>query len=401
MKKIRLISGLAALVFILVHCSKNTDVIANLATTDTTTNPTGVTTNAGVNGAFTALPLAITAPADNPQTAQKIALGKMLFWDPILSGNKDIACGTCHHPSLGFGDALDLSIGVNGQGLGVTRHFLAGNTIPFAKRNALSIINTAFNGIAANGAYNPTTAPMFFDNRSQSLELQSLEPMKSMEEMRGTNIAAINLLDSVVLRLNKIPQYVQLFTDAFQTANPITTQNLGKAVASYERTIIANNSPYDQYIRGNPSAMTTAQIQGMNLFASDGCIKCHSGPMFSDFALHVLSVPDNTKLPTDAGANGTYAFRTPTLRNLSLTGPYMHSGVFVTLGAVMNFYDQVGGGRSQNANVANNRLDADLRGLNDRNQNAIIQFLNALNDGGFDRTIPTVVPSGLHPGGNL
>ncbi len=401
MKKIKLLFGLVALVIFLVHCSKNTDVIANVATTATTTNPTGLTTNAGVNAAFTALPLAVTAPADNPQTAQKIALGKMLFWDPVLSGDNDIACGTCHHPSLGYSDALDLSIGVNGQGLGVTRHFLAGNTIPFVKRNSLSIINTAFNGIAANGTYNPATAPMFYDNRTQSLELQSLEPMKTMEEMRGTHIASTNLLDSVVLRLTKIPQYVQLFTDAFQVSNPITTQNLGRAIASYERTIIANNSPYDQYIRGNATAMTAAQVQGMSLFSSDGCIRCHSGPMFSDFALHVLSVPDNTKLPTDAGAGGTYAFRTPSLRNLSLTAPYMHSGIFTTVDAVIDFYDRVGGNRSQNPNVANNRLDANLRGINNNNKNAIIQFLNALNDGNFDRTIPTAVPSGLHPGGNL
>jgi cytochrome c peroxidase len=145
MKKIRILCGLIALVIILVRCSKNTDVIANVATTATTTNPTGVTTNAGVNAAYAALPIAVAAPADNPQTAQKIALGKMLFWDPVLSGNNDIACATCHHPSLGYSDALDLSIGVNGQGLGVTRRFLSGNTIPFVKRNSLSIINTAFN----------------------------------------------------------------------------------------------------------------------------------------------------------------------------------------------------------------------------------------------------------------
>src|SRR4051812_42620658 len=123
MKKIQLVCGLVESVMILVHCSKNTDVIANVATTTTTTNPTGVTTNAGVDAAFAALPLVVTAPADNPQTPQKIALGKMLFWDPMLSGNNDIACATCHHPSLAYSDALDLSIGVNGQGLGVTRHF--------------------------------------------------------------------------------------------------------------------------------------------------------------------------------------------------------------------------------------------------------------------------------------
>ena len=102
MKKTRLLCGLIALVIILVRCSKNTDVIANSATTTTATNA------AGVDAAFTALPLAITAPADNPQTPQKIALGKMLFWDPVLSGGKDVACASCDHLSLGFIVALDL-----------------------------------------------------------------------------------------------------------------------------------------------------------------------------------------------------------------------------------------------------------------------------------------------------
>ncbi|MBD0368656.1 MAG: hypothetical protein ICV53_21440 [Flavisolibacter sp.] len=172
-------------------------------------------------------------------------------------------------------------------------------------------------------------------------------------------------------------------------------------MAAYERTIIANHSPYDEYIRSNKSALTNEQIQGMNAFASHGCIKCHSGPMFSDYALHVLSVPDNPKLPTDAGANGTYAFRTPGLRNLSLTAPYMHSGVFSSLDAVLDFYERVGNHRSQNTHVGNNQLDGNLQRINDRDKAAIIQFLHALNDANFDKSIPASVPSGLHPGGNV
>lgn len=350
---------------------------------------------------FVALPLTVTTPADNPQTPEKIALGKMLFWDPILSGKKDVACASCHHPSLGYADARDLSIGVNGQGLGATRHFLSPNSIPFVKRNSLTIINSAFNGISTDGSCNPATAAMFFDNRTHSLELQSLEPIKSLEEMKGTVIASNNILDTVLLRLKNIPQYLQLFNDAFQTQETITIQNVGKAIASYERTIISNQSPFDKYIRGDKSAMTTQQIQGMNAFASNGCNKCHSGPMFSDYALHVLSVPDNTKLASDAGANGTYAFRTPTLRNLALTAPYMHSGVFNSLDAVLDFYEQVGNHRSQNSHVSNNELDRNLQRINDRDKAVMIQFINALSDGSFDKSIPTTVPSGMHPGGNL
>ena len=380
MKKLKIISGLFALVLLLVHCSKNSPE---------------------VNADFKALPLVATASADNPSSSQKIALGKLLFWDPVLSGNKDVACATCHHPSFGYTDALDLSIGVNGQGLSTSRHFLSPNTIPFAKRNSLSIVNTAFNGITADGSYNASTAAMFFDNRTRSLELQSMEPMKAMEEMKGRTISSTDILDSIVQRLKNIPQYAQLFSDAFQSTDAVIVQNFGKAIAAYERTIISNHSPYDEYIRGNKSSMTAAQIQGMNTFASNGCVNCHSGPMFSDYALHVLSVPDNPKLPTDAGANGTYAFRTPSLRNLSLTAPYMHSGVFASLSAVLSFYDQVGNRRSQNPRVGNNLLDGKLQRIDERDQASIIQFLGALNDGSFDKSIPSSVPSGLHPGGNL
>ncbi len=378
-KKSWLIASLVALVAVLVDCSKDR-------------------ADGGVNAA---LPTTVPSPAGNPLTTQKAALGRLLFFDPVLSGNKDVACATCHHPSLGFADGRDLPIGVNGQGLGLARHFLSPNSIPFVKRNSLSIVNTAFNGISTNGLADPSTAAMFFDNRTRSLELQSLEPMRALEEMRGRAIAPAAVLDSVILRLQNIPPYVQLFSDAFGTANAITVQNLGKAIASYERTIVANNSPYDKYMRGDKSAMTAQQIQGMNDFTSSGCNRCHSGPMFSDYQLHVLSVPDNPKLPTDAGTNGTYAFRTPSLRNLSLTGPYMHSGVFTSLNAVLDFYERVGDHRSQNAHVSNNQLDGNLQGLGDRNKASIILFLNALNDTNFDKTIPVLVPSGLHPGGSI
>lgn len=218
-------------------------------------------TDLGFNSAdFKALPQTVTTPADNPQPAQKIALGKVLFYDPVLSGNRDVACATCHHPAFGFGDGRDLSIGVNGQGLGTGRQFLSPNNIPFAKRNSLSIINTAFNGISTDDSYTPSTAAVFFDNRVRSLEAQSLKPIKTMEEMRGTSINQTNMLDTVVTRLRNNPQYVQLFADAFGATNSVTQENLGKAVAAFERTIIANNSPYDQYVRGNASALNATQV---------------------------------------------------------------------------------------------------------------------------------------------
>lgn len=165
--------------------------------------------------------------------------------------------------------------------------------------------------------------------------------------------------------------------------------------------IVANNSPYDQYILGNASALSAVQIQGMKAFAANGCVKCHSGPMFSDLQLHVLSVPDNARLPSDAGAAGTYTFRTPSLRNLAYTAPYMHSGVFSNLNEVLNFYDQVGDGRSQNSHVRSGQLDGNLQRLSRDDRDAIIQFLNSLNDNGFDKSVPATVPSGLHSDGRI
>jgi cytochrome c peroxidase len=379
MKKIRFIGILAMLVAIAVRCTKNETSVPSV----------------------TALPATVTSPVDNPLTASKAALGKLLFWDPILSANRDVACATCHHPSLGSGDGIDLSIGVNGQGLGTGRHFISPGSIPFAKRNAQSVINAAFNGMHTDGSYDPATAAMFFDNRTHSLELQSLEPIKTLEEMRGTNIPAAVILDSVVARIKHFPAYVQLFQEAFPADGPVNVQNIGKAIASFERTIISNHSPYDEFSRGNTGALSNTQIQGMNAFTTNGCATCHSGPMFSDYSLHVLSVPDNAKGPTDAGANGSYAFRTPSLRNLSLTAPYMHNGSFSTLDQVMDFYDRIGDRRSQNSHVAAGQLDGNLRALRGADRTAIIQFLLALEDHSFDKSVPPTVPSGLHPGGNL
>ena len=224
--------------------------------------------------------------------------------------------------------------------------------------------------------------------------------MKTFEEMAGHQFVTVSAIDSIVNRLKSIPEYVQLFTDVFGT-NSISVINLGKAIASFERSIISTNSPYDKYIRGDAGALSAQQLQGMKAFQNNGCINCHTGAMFSDYQLHVLSVPDNPKLPTDAGANSTYSFRTPSLRNLALTAPYMHSGVFTSLDQVLNFYDQVGDRRSQNAHVNANNLDGKLQRINNNDRQLIIQFLNTLNDASFDKTIPTTVPSGLHPGGNF
>jgi cytochrome c peroxidase len=351
-----------------------------------------------------ALPLSAHAPADNPSHPDRIALGRLLFWDPILSGGKDVACATCHHPDFGYAENLDISIGVTGVGLSGNRRFTSPGAVPFVKRNSQTILNTAFNGMDQAGRYDPAKASMFWDLRVVSLETQALEPLKTFEEMRGSAYAAEAALDAVTARLDAIPEYRTLFARAFGDARAVTAHNLGRALAAFERSLLTNRTPFDRYMRGDVTAMTPAQIRGMRRFERIGCTHCHNGPMFSDYKLHVLSVPDNRNLPeSDTGTDANYAFRTATLRNLAFTAPYMHSGVFRTLEEVVRFYDDVADGDSENAHVGRNQLDPLLRELDDVDDQMrdLVAFLGALGDDSFDRTVPTRVPSGLPPGGNL
>lgn len=338
-----------------------------------------------------ALPQSVVTPVDNPQSQAKINLGKALFWDPVLSGSQDVACATCHHPDNGYAEQLDLSIGVGGQGLSEDRKFGA-----LIKRNAPTIINTAFNGINQNNQYEPSNTVMFWDNRAASLEQQALEPIKSDVEMRGTDISEAEILNVIVNRLQAIPDYVVLFSEAFGEAGTetISPNRIAKAIAAFQRSIISVNSPFDRYIRGETTALTAQQINGMNEFEEAGCDVCHGGPMLSDFELHQLPVEHNNKLAElDNGVDGQ--FRTPTLRNVALTAPYMHNGTIATLEEAIEFYH----------NIDNPANDPDLEQLDQSDSERIIAdmaaFLRALSDESFDRTVPNTVPSGLNPGGDI
>ena len=165
---------LSCLCFLLMNCTAD----------KTKTEVRNTIPNASIDtlSRFSALPKTVKSPADNPLTKEKITLGKFLFFDPVLSGNKDVACATCHHPSNGYAESLELSIGVNGKGFGRNRSFNQPNDIPFAKRNSPTVLNAAFNGINVYDKYNPAKSPMFWDNRAESLESQALEPIKSFEE---------------------------------------------------------------------------------------------------------------------------------------------------------------------------------------------------------------------------
>jgi cytochrome c peroxidase len=352
----------------------------------------------------TALPSTPQAPADNPTTPAKVALGRLLFWDPLLSGPQDVACATCHHPQNGYAEDRDLALGVTGIGLGKSRRQAPGSSIPIVKRNSPTVLNIAFSGSDQSGSYDPATAPMFWDMRVKSLEKQALEPLKALEEMRGDTYPENEAVEKVVAKLQANAEYRSLFAGAFGGEQPVSAENLGRAVAAFGRSLLANNAPFDRYMRGDRSAMTAEQVRGMQRFEQVGCIKCHNGPMFSDYKLHVNGVPDNPALPaSDRGAEDRYAFRTPSLRNLTFTAPYSHSGMFRTLTDVVGFYEDARGGRSRNPNVSPEQLDPLIRELGDFDEEDVdlIEFLRALSDDSFDRTIPERVPSGLPVGGRI
>ena len=383
--------------------------------------------------AFLALVALLAALAGSPAATQSpnpsagagepavVALGRLLFWDPVLSGDRDVACATCHHPDFAYADGRELSLGAGSVGLGPARIDLTSGRIPVVKRNSPTILNTAFNGVDDRrrrrqafqtfdglvASVDQTRAPMFWDSRVRSLELQALEPLKALEEMRGTAYEEDIALDRVVARLLAIPEYVALFREAFRADTSIDASQIGRAIAAFERTLVAIDSPFDRFQAGDVTALTPKQQRGLEAFDDAGCDRCHDGPMFSDFDLEAEGVAEHALLDEPDVGDGRFRFRTASLRNVALTAPYMHNGTIATLEEVLEFYDE---GRSRNANVASGRNDGDGRprvsrqfrrvdDMSEGEQADIVAFLEALTDSNFDRTIPARVPSGLPPGG--
>lgn len=338
------------------------------------------------------LPLTVISPDENPTTTEKVTLGKLLFWDPVLSGNQDVACATCHHPDHAYADGIAVSQGVNGHRLAADR--IGGELV---KRNAQTILNTAFNGIDSEGSYDPSDTAMFWDNRSDSLEDQAIEPILSSAEMRGSRFSEDEIGPEILGRLERNQEYRDLFTAAFGS-DEINSDRLEQAIAAFERILIANNSRFDQYARGDNNALTAQEVRGLNAFIDAGCNGCHSGPMLSDFELHQLPIAENSSL-LQAGIidDGVGAkFRTPSLRNVELTAPYMHNGTEPTLRSAILFYDEV-------ANPGNDEdlAELDFDDPDDATVDAIEAFLKSLTDQDFDKTIPETVPSGLKVGGEI
>ncbi len=341
------------------------------------------------------LPLRAPEPADNPTTPAKVALGRLLFFDPILSATKDVACATCHHPRFGWGDGRATPIGVGGRGLGPERKLVAANSFAPLARNAPSLLNVVFNGLVAGVKPSAATAPMFWDARVQGLENQALVPVRSREEMRGDLCAETDSVEQAVGRVQAIAEYRELFGKAFDsTSNEgVTAKRLTHAIAAFERSLITTNAPFDRFLRGDKLALMAEQQRGLRVFQDAGCIQCHGGPMLSDFKLHFIGVADST-------ADGRREFRTPTLRNLKHTAPYMHNGSQRTLRDVLVFYEALSDAVSETLDGGDTttqpRLDPLLKHLNliADDFSALEAFLDSLNDD-YDRSTPARVPSGL------
>ena len=259
-----------------------------------------------------ALPDRAPEPADNPTTAAKVELGKMLFMDPRFSATGTVSCNSCHNVMEGGDDSRSVSMGIHGKTGG---------------RNAPTVWNAAFHSV------------QFWDGRAPLLEDQAKGPVANPVEMGMKDV------ETAMNRVRQIPGYKAYFDKAFGE-NSMTVENAAKAVAAFERTLITPNSPYDRYVKGDKQAMTEQQVRGMNTFAEVGCVSCHSGPAFngpqqklgegfftrfpafsdSDFVKKYRLAEDKGREEATGDGADANMFRTPTLRNITDTAPYFHNG---------------------------------------------------------------------------
>ena len=331
-----------------------------------------------------------------------VNLGRDLFWDPILSGTQTVACASCHHPSRAYADGRSRAIGVNGRGLGPARRdqrFFP--QISISRRNTPTILNTAHNGDQSITDSTETSAedgPMFWDNRETGLAAQALHPLRSESEMRGPNWSETDIDNEISRRLSAIPDYQTQFDTVFGADTEVDILHIATALSAFQSTLTNLDTPFDRYRAGDENALTVQQRRGLQAFNAVGCANCHSGTMLSDFRPHILGIAPTPGI--DDRGNGQYAFRTPSLRNVALTAPYMHNGSIATLREAIAFYDRP---NSRHPAISNRNLDPEVRGMrvNRQEQADILAFLQTLHSRSFDQTVPQQVPSGLMPGGDI
>ena len=397
------------------------------------------------------------SPSD-PGFDDRVELGRMLFFDHIMSGRRDVSCGSCHHPAMAWQDGTQLSSGVSGSGFGPER-VLTDEHILLMPRNTPTSLNMGFNSEVPGGPPSHR-GTLFWDGRVNGIEVQALQPSGTVDEMSGHmprfgvhTFPDSAAADSVTVRLRSIPEYVDRFGDAFPTEaaaavmpeEVIRRGTIERAMSSYQRELITIDSPFDQWVRGDDRAITIEQLRGADLFyGKANCASCHSGASFSDFSFSRLGVKDAeetpSRYPVQRGGNGVdigrmehtsipsdvHKYRVPGLRNVELTGPWFRHGQSSSLREVILFhaiagvapdpqekpewsavyekligemrFSLAGGPRFTPA-----MLDPRLQpvDLSDQEIDDLIAFLRSLTDrtidGRVDPTVPERVPSGLAP----
>ncbi len=311
--------------------------------------------------AWEALPTTPPIPQDNPMSAEKIELGKQLFFDPRFSATGTVSCNSCHNLMLGGDDGRATSMGVHG---------LVG------ARNAPTVWNSAFH---------PT---QFWDGRADSLEEQAKGPVVASEEMGMAD------LDVAINRVRAIPGYREAFARVFGGSEPVTVENAARAVAAFERTLITPDSPYDRWASGDKEAMTPQQLRGLAHFDRLGCAGCHQPPSFAGpfkrkghfalFPFHDGEDVERYNLRADPGREAytgrkadRHKYKIPTLRNVELTAPYFHNGQVKDLDAAV---------RIMAASQLNENLPADTVA-------DIVAFLQALTGRFPAMTLPRLPPT--------
>lgn len=282
----------------------------------------------------------VLIPEQNPQTPEKVELGRMLFFDRRLSGDGTINCATCHDPEMAFTDGLDISLSYP-----TTRNW----------RNSPTLINVGLQRY------------LFHDGRSLSLEDQALFPMMSAFEMNQN-------LDLLEEEIRAVPEYVAAFQKVF--GGEVTRERIAMALAAFERTLVSRNPPLDRFLKGDRKALSAEAQKGLAVFRGKAnCTECHFGPSLSDHKFHALNLPENIEQEKDPRVAATRryvakvyhyedyrnltqdpgrylitkdkkdwkAFKTPTLWEISRTGPYMHNGIFSSIDEVIEFFDRGGG----------------------------------------------------------
>jgi cytochrome c peroxidase len=283
-------------------------------------------------------------PPSNPQMSDKIELGRKLYFDTRLSADNTVSCATCHDPGHGWSDAGPTSKGIRGQRGG---------------RRAPPV---------SNAAYFPL---QFWDGRAASLEDQSMGPIANPVEMGNTHEVMIRTLED-------LPDYVEDFAVVFGTS-PITLDQVAQVIASFERTVVTTDSPFDRFTRADAASLTKQEKRGLEIFNGKGhCSCCHWSPLFSDGRFHNLGVPPIDPAKPDSGryvvtklAKDIGAFKTPTMRDVGARPPYLHTGGEKTLLDVIRFYDRGGG-------TKNPHLDAMMvpLGLSEGEIQALVAFMD-------------------------